>query len=179
MKFLKIIESLQDNISLNNLVIDCLDIIKSCTENDSVISTFNNCTLSNKIINDVVNLYENTDLINENNKELFIQGNAIFSNMCKSPEGFSSLIEKIGLERMLTIAKNTCDVDILCALMQALINYMQMQGDVSEIIGDILTIIAKCFSLSNRNEKLMTNCNFLSGLAYSQELSEYFDQIGK
>jgi len=178
MKFLKEIESLEDNISINKLVIDCLDIIKSCTENDAVLSIFNNCTLSNKIIYDVVNLYENTDLINQDNKEIFIQGNAIFSNLCKSPEGFSSLIDKIGLERMLTIAKNTGDVEILSAIMQALIGYMQTQGDVSDIIGDILTIIAKCFSLPNKNQKLMTNCNLLSGLAYNQDLTEYFDQIG-
>ena len=153
---------------------DCLEIIKSCTKSDNSISSFFSFPISDKIINHVTNFYEITD----ENKEEFIQSNLIFANLCKSSIGFTHIFNKIGLERLLTIAKNTCDIDILSAIMDSLVTYIQNQNDFSEIIGDLLTIIGKCILLTNRTSKLMTNCYLLSGIIYSQEISEYFDQLG-
>jgi len=102
--------------------LDSLEIAKNCTGNDSGVSLFLSSSVCDNIINDVVKLYDNPDEINNSNdtKLIFGYSNSIFSNLCRSKDGFNYLYNKIGLDKLLSIAKLTNNLDILAAVLQAI-----------------------------------------------------------
>jgi len=96
----------EDKNRSNKFYIDSLEISKNCTLSENAISPLIKSPVSEYIINQVINLYENTESIatDPEMKSIFIRSNAIFSNLCKSKEGFNYHFNKIGLEKFLSIA---------------------------------------------------------------------------
>ncbi len=169
----------EDKNRSNKFYIDSLEISKNCTTSENAINPFIISPVSEYIINQVISLYENTDAIASDSemKAIFIQSNAIFSNLCKSKEGFNYLFKKIGLEKFLNIAKLTNNLDILTAVLETLVNFLQNNNDVSGFLNDILAILAKCLSIPNKTDRFATFCFLLAGLVYTPDLMEQMQPL--
>lgn len=154
--------------------LDSLEIAKNCTGNDSGVSLFLSSSVCDNIINDVVKLYDNPDEINNSNdtKLIFGYSNSIFSNLCRSKDGFNYLYNKIGLDKLLSIAKLTNNLDILAAVLQAIVNYLQTNNDFTPKIKEILEIVQKSLGLNNKTSAIMSRVLLICGLVYSPQILE-------
>jgi hypothetical protein len=168
---------LNDIGKITKFYIDSLELSKNCTNSENAIIVFIDNTVAENIINEVINLYENSQLITENddNKSIFLFSNGIFSNLCRSKKGFEWLFNKIGLAKFINIAKLTDNLDILSAVMQLLVNYFQNESpkeDLTPLLDDIFTVIKKCLNFEGRTENLITCSYLLSGLIYKLDFME-------
>ena len=164
----------------NKIYIICLEISNNCTNSENAIIPFISSSVSSKIIDEVLELYNNIETITSNPdiKSIFLNSNEIFSNLCKSTQGFEFLFNKIGLENLLNISKLTTNTDILSAVLETLVNFVQNNNDVSEFISDILTILAKCLAIPNKSSKFISFCYLLAGLIYCEDLREFIQPLG-
>ncbi len=131
------------------------------------------------IINDLLALYNDPESINasSDSKHVFGFSNAIFSNLCKAKEGFNFLYNKIGLDKFLSIAKMTDNLDILAAVLQAIVNYLQSGKDFNGIINDVMRILNKCLKFPNKTASVMSKLLLISGLIYSLQIIDNMKKL--
>jgi hypothetical protein len=161
--------------------IDSLDIAKNCTFSESSIPVFLDSKISTPIVEEVISLYEKPEIISSNPdlKSLFFFSNMIFSNLCRSRRGFGYLVNQIGLEKLIEIGKKTANVDILSAIVEMLVNYIQnhTKDQIAGLIKDILVVLSKCINLPARTSKLTSACLVLAGLVYSPEVMDALSRL--
>jgi len=169
----KFMETLYPDRNLHiRYYLDSLEITKNCTTNDSGIALLLTSSICDNVIDEVVRLYDNPEEINQNSdvKHIFGFSNSIFSNLCKSKDGFNYLYNKIGLDKLLRIAKMTNNLDILSAILQAIVNYLQSGKDYSAIVKDIMEILNKCLNIKDKTSTVMSKLLLIGGLIYSPQI---------
>jgi hypothetical protein len=174
-----------------NFYIDALDIIKNCTYSENSIPVFIGSSAAEPIVKEVLHLYENPEVLNHNQdiKKLFFNSNMIFSNLCRYKKGFQYLFNKIGMEKLISVGRKTSHVDILTAIVEMLVNYMQNSNQSGQkenaaekenslklqdsFSKEVLSILSKCLNLNSNQKtgKLISSCLNLAGLIYKPEIS--------
>ena len=166
-----------------------LDVLKNCTYNETVVQILISSSYFDYFIEEVLNFYENSQIINENeiHKICFDYNNIILNNIIKSSQGFESLLNKIGFKKILLIGKDNENINLLnnivINLNEKLQNPKQNQIlNISELINDILDICKKVFEMNIEEIKdnLFIQTLKLVAIIYDksdEDLSNHFDII--
>ena len=180
------LEKLSKNEKLNYLLSfskNSKEIIQNCSNSENLISIIIESPIFDSIINELLNLYENTELLNSNEeiRKIFLYDNIIFSNICNNKKGFEKVLEKIGgIEKLIDLGKKTGNELILEIIISMYINYMN-NNNINEIDdnfwNDVFIFINLCFDLKNKTSKLISNIYELISLIYIPKLKNRIDEM--
>ena len=150
----------QEEIEDFKIYLNSLDVLKNCTWSENAVLSLIETNLFDKLIDEVIKFYNNPELLSENedNLDCFFYDNIILTNISKVSKGFEAIFNKIGIEKLLKICKNTGNTYFLTSCVMVLNNYLE-NGKMNnyeinftqEIFNDILEICKKGFN-SNVNE---------------------------
>ena len=157
--------------------LETIDIVKNCTLSENTMQAFLSSPVSDTIIDEVIKLYEQPEAImtNKDLRQLFYVTNIIFSNICKFKKGFNYLAKKIELEKLLLIGGQTQNIDILTAISEMLINYLENQpkDEIKPIISkNIVEIISKSLNLMDNTPRLSSFALKLVAMNYPNEVND-------
>ena len=164
------------------IYISALDVVKNCTWSENAVLSLIETKLFDQLIDEVLEYYNNPQLLSENedNKKCFFYDNVLLSNICKVDKGFEAIYNKIGIEKLLEICKNTGNLDFLTSCVMVLNHYFENPKLKSELIkmnliNDIIEICKKGFNsnVNDINENLFFKTMKLIGNIYSDESKEF------
>ena len=163
-----------------------LDILKNCTWSENAVLLLIESKLFDKVIEEILEFYENPKLITENNdkKNNFFYDSIVLSNISKFHKGFEIIYNKIGLEKLIKICKISGDLDFLTSFFNFL-NYLFENSKFNDelnnqnIINDILEISKKGFNsnIDNINENLFFKTIKLIGNIYNEKFKDSMSQM--
>jgi len=161
-----------------------LDIIKNCTTSESAIPLFISSQVADKIILEIFDIYKNPNIIqnDENLRSKFRSSNKIFSNLCQNKKGFNFVFDKLGLEKLLELAKNTYDETIIDSILEMIINFINnnTKSEIEKYLMNIFMIVKKAYKIFDNNREkvdLLTNAILIIGLLCSDETQEIINQF--
>ena len=158
-----------------------LDVLKNCTWSENAVALLIESPILDKLIEEVLMLYDNSEQLNDNDQVMtcFLYDNINFSNVCKTKKGFDVIFKKIGIEKLIDLAKKTGNIDFLTSIIEMLINYTNENNDKSDenednkkndkIYSEITDICVKCFNIENSSESLFTKTLRLTGNIYNDK----------
>ena len=171
------------------IYLSSLDVIKNCTWSENAVLSLIETKLFDQIIDEVIKFYNNPELLSENddNKICFFYDNIILTNISKVNKGFEAIYNKIGIEKLLKICKNTGNLYFLTSCVMVLNNYIEnaklsnneFNFNKPELIGDILEICQKGFNsnINELNENLFFKTMKLIGNIYNENSMNYIAQM--
>ena len=168
------------------IYLSALDVVKNCTWSENAVLSLIENKLFDKLIDEVLEYYNNPQLLTENdeNKICFFYDNILLSNICKVNKGFEAIYNKIGIEKLLNICKNTGNLDFLTSCVMVLNNYfenskLKNELDNQNLINDILEICKKGFNsnVNDINENLFFKTMKLIGNIYNEKSKEYIGNM--
>ena len=155
-----------------------LDVLKNCTWSENAVNLLIESPILDKLIEEVLMLYDNSEQLNDNEQVMtcFLYDNINFSNVCKTKKGFDVIFKKIGVEKLIDLAKKTGNIDFLTSIVEMLINYTNENNDKEEenennnkIYAEITDICVKCLNIENSSENLFTKTLRLIGNVYNDK----------
>ena len=173
----EIIDKLNNEKSIdlkNEYTKDLNSCLKSCLNNNYSVSSFVKSKAGNAFLDDAINIIQNSDKIinesNEDNKQfnedLINNTSNIFALICKDKEGFKTILDKLGFEKLLELSKTTESPEVLESIQNALLNSWNDSnklvkfGDYSK---DICLLNQKCINYDNeKHPDLVVNSVKLS-----------------
>jgi hypothetical protein len=156
--FMEKLQNDKENLTNNVYIyLETLDLAKNCTVAESSIPPFISSPIAEHIINEISEIYDKPELIS-NNLDMrlkFKYTNKIFSNFCKNQKGFNFVFDKLGMPRLLELAKKTYNEFILEAVLEMVLNYVQNNdaGKVEAILNEVFNIIVKSFKVFEKNRE--------------------------
>ena len=173
------------------IYLSALDVVKNCTWSENAVLSLIENKLFDQLIDEVIKFYNNPELLSENddNKICFFYDNILLTNISKVDKGFEAIFNKIGIEKLLKICKNTGNLDFLTSVVMVLNNYIEnkkidkeKESDKSHLINDILEICKKGFNLNANdindiNENLFFKTIKLIGNIYDDNSKDYIGEM--
>ena len=168
------------------IYLSALDVVKNCTWSENAVLSLIENKLFDKLIDEVLNYYNHPELLSENddNKICFFYDNILLSNISKVGKGFEAIYNKIGIEKLIKICKNTGNLDFLTSFVMVLNNYFENslfnnESKNEHLIIDILEICKKCFNLNinDINENLFFKTMKLIGNIYNENSKKYIGEM--
>jgi hypothetical protein len=91
------------------IYLSALEVLKNCTYSENAVEDFLLSVYYEIFIEEISDFYENMSKVNENkeNRECFYYDNIILDNIIKTNKGFESILNNLGVDKVLLIAKNT------------------------------------------------------------------------
>jgi len=181
------IENLQNDKEnfTNNIYIylETLDIAKNCTFSENSVPIFISSIIAEKILSDIIEMYDKPEII-ANNLDMRIKfkyTNNIFSNLCKFSKGFNFVFEKLGMSKLIDLAKKTYNEIILEAVLEMILNYVlnHDKEKITNILDDIFNILYKVFKVFEKDQDtidLLIKGLLLLGNISNDETSEKIAQ---
>ena len=163
-----------------------LEVLKNCTYSENAVQELLLSIYYENFVEEIANFYENMTTINENkeNRECFYYDNIILNNIIKSNQGFDSIMNNMGIEKVLLIAKNTANVNMWNSTIIYLNNKLKDPKEnkeelVSKLINDILLLIKKIFDINPEeiNENLFNEALKLIANVYNKKNEESFNNL--
>ena len=180
------LEKMLKNEKLNYLLSfskNSKEIIQNCSNSENSITIIIESPIFDSIINELLNLYENPELLNSNEeiRKIFLYDNIIFSNICNNKKGFERILEKIGgIEKLIDIGKKTGNELLLETIISMYINYMK-NNNLNEIDdnfwNDVFIFIDLCFDLKLKSSTLISSIYELISLIYIPKLKKRIDDL--
>ena len=155
------------------LYLGCLDILKNCTWSESASILLIDSPVLDKLIEEVLEFYKNPEKVAESDemRTCFLYENILFSNILKCQKGFEAFFNKIGIEKLIILAKNTGNVGFLTSLIEMLTNYLVIKKATftDEQLADVIAICNKGLTLPGRTENLLSKTLKLIALIYDEK----------
>jgi len=154
--FIEKLQNDKENLTTNAFIyLEALDLVKNCTVAESAIPLFISSPIAEHIIKEISEMYDTPELIS-NNLDMrlkFKYTNKIFSNLCKNQKGFSFVFNKLGMPRLLELAKKTYNEFILEAVLEMILSFVQNNeaDKIGLILNDVFGIIVKAFKVFEKN----------------------------
>ena len=168
------------------IYLSALDVVKNCTYCENAVQELTSSSYFDLFIEEILKFYENLETIKDNKDNLicFYYDNIILNNITKYNQGYESLYNKIGFEKILNIAKNTNNINMLNFIIISLNNKLENSKEkdelkISELIKDIIFICKKIFDLDSENKKvenIIQIFNLISKL-YTKENESLFTDL--
>ena len=168
------------------IYLSALDVVKNCTYCENAVQELTLSSYFDLFIEEILKFYENLETIKDNKDNMicFYYGNIILNNITKYNQGYESLYNKIGFEKILNIAKNTNNINMLNFIIISLNNKLENSKEkdelkISELIKDIIFICKKIFDLDSENKKvenIIQIFNLISKL-YTKENESLFTDL--
>lgn len=179
----------QEEIEDFKVYLNSLDVLKNCTWSENAVLSLIETNLFDKLIDELIKFYNNPELLSENedNLDCFFYDNIILSNISKVNKGFEAIFNKIGIEKLLKICKNTGNTYFLTSCVMVLNNYLE-NGKMNnnefnlnnqELISDILEICKKGFNsnVNELNDNLFFKTIKLIGNIYNDYSKDFIGQM--
>ena len=185
---LNFMEKLNDEYDFP-IYISSLDVLKNCTYSENAVLSFIENKLFDRLIAEVLKFYNNPELLseNDNNKLCFFYDNILLTNISKVNKGFEAIFNKIGIEKLLKICKNTGNLEFLTSFVMVLNNYIEnskINNEINkpELLNDILEICKKGFNLNlsdliDINENLFFKTMKLIGNIYNDNSKDFIGEM--
>ena len=170
----------------NNILLTFIEnaknILQFCSFNPSIIVFI----IESKIMNNIINEIENPEILtNEILNKIFLYDNIIFSNLCKNENGFNNILNKIDLNKILSLGIKSENIIFLETIMNLIINYIKKNINIlneennenENFFNDIFYLIIKCLNLKDKSHLLLISINKLISLIYVPKLYEKIDKI--
>ena len=168
------------------IYLSALDVVKNCTYCENAVQELTSSSYFDLFIEEILKFYENLETIKDNKDNMicFYYDNIILNNITKYNQGYESLYNKIGFEKILNIAKNTNNINMLNFIIISLNNKLENSKEkdelkISELIKDIIFICKKIFDLDSENKKvenIILIFNLISKL-YTKENESLFTDL--
>ena len=168
------------------IYLSALDVVKNCTYCENAVQELTSSSYFDLFIEEILKFYENLETIKDNKDNMicFYYDNIILNNITKYNQGYESLYNKIGFEKILNIAKNTNNINMLNFIIISLNNKLENSKEkdelkISELIKDIIFICKKIFDLDSENKKvenIIQIFNLISKL-YTKEKESLFTDL--
>lgn len=168
------------------IYLSALDVVKNCTYCENAVQELTSSSYFDLFIEEILKFYENLETIKDNKDNMicFYYDNIILNNITKYNQGYESLYNKIGFEKILNIAKNTNNINMLNFIIISLNNKLENSKEkdelkISELIKDIIFICTKIFDLNSENKKvenIIQIFNLISKL-YTKENESLFTDL--
>ena len=168
------------------IYLSALDVVKNCTYCENAVQELTSSSYFDLFIEEILKFYENLETIKDNKDNMicFYYDNIILNNITKYNQGYESLYNKIGFEKILNIAKNTNNINMLNFIIISLNNKLENSKEkdelkISELIKDIIFICKKIFDLDSENKKvenIIQIFNLISKL-YTKENESLFTDL--
>ena len=168
------------------IYLSTLDVVKNCTYCENAVQELTSSSYFDLFIEEILKFYENLETIKDNKDNMicFYYDNIILNNITKYNQGYESLYNKIGFEKILNIAKNTNNINMLNFIIISLNNKLENSKEkdelkISELIKDIIFICKKIFDLDSENKKvenIIQIFNLISKL-YTKENESLFTDL--
>ena len=134
-------------------------------------------------IEEISDFYENMSKVNENkeNRECFYYDNIILDNIIKTNKGFESILNNLGIDKVLLIAKNTGNANMWYSTIVYLNKKTKDQKDelITKLINDILVLAKKVFEMNpeEMKENLLNETLNLLANVYNKKNEELFNKL--
>ena len=152
------------------LYLGCLDVLKNCTWSESASLLLIDSPVLDKLIEEILEFYKNPEKVSQSDemRSCFLYENILFSNILKCQKGFEAFFNKIGIEKLIILGKNTGNIDFLTSLIEMLTNYFLIKKATftDEQLADVIPICKKGLTLPDRSENLLSKTLKLIGLIY-------------
>ena len=168
------------------IYLSALDVVKNCTYCENAVQELTSSSYFDLFIEEILKFYENLETIKDNKDNMicFYYDNIILNNITKYNQGYESLYNKIGFEKILNIAKNSNNINMLNFIIISLNNKLENSKEkdelkISELIKDIIFICKKIFDLDSENKKvenIIQIFNLISKL-YTKENESLFTDL--
>ena len=195
--FMNYMENLNDDYHLLNkdgnpntgawqcpIMVGSKDVLQACSNSEDAIPFIRDSQVLMDVIEELDKLYDKPNLVKGDDKvaKCFLADNVIFSNVCKDKKGLEVIMNKLGLEKLLSLAKKTANSNLLDGILSLLIKYVKNAQDKDKIpnniIDGIFNILDKCINLKGgKTPKLMSKCLILGGLLYNTKHGPKVDNI--
>ena len=149
----------------NFLLIDALQSAKLCTTSPNAINSFIKSNAANTVLDDMLKRYTDMEVLVTNDalKKIFILANGVFTNLCKTKEGFDFVFDKIGLGKLLEMSKRTHSPEILGTIQSTILNYIKSGNSVGSLIQEISAFNLKCAKLHKKTPKMLVDALLIAG----------------
>ena len=162
------------------LYLGCLDILKNCTWSESASILLIDSPVLDKLIEEILEFYKTPEKVAESDemRSCFLYENILFSNILKCQKGFEAFFNKIGIDKLIILGKNTGNVDFLTSLIEMLTNYLIIKKATftDQQLADVIEICNKGLTLPGRTENLLSKTFKLIALIYDDRNK---DKIGE
>ena len=152
------------------LYLGCLDILKNCTWSESASLLLIDSPVLDKLIEEILDFYKNPEKVSQSDemRSCFLYENILFSNILKCQKGFEAFFNKIGIDKLIIMGKNTGNIDFLTSLIEMLTNYLLIKKATftDEQLADVLQICKKGLNLPDKTENLLSKTLKLIALIY-------------
>ena len=163
------------------LYLGCLDALKNCTWSESASLLLIDSPVLDKFIEEILEFYNNPEKVSQSDemRSCFLYENILFSNILKCQKGFEAFFNKIGIDKLIILGKNTGNIDFLTSLMEMLTNYLVIKKVTftDEQLVDVIPICNKGLTLPEKTENLITKSLKLIGLIYDDRSKEKISQM--
>ena len=163
------------------LLMGCLDVLKNCTLTDAISIMLIDSSIFGILLNEFIDFYENADKLkqNEDIPNYFFLENALFSNILKTQKGYEAFFNKVPIDKLIFIGKNTGNLDLLINIMKMLIDYLKVKKEklTDEQILNVLPICNKGLTSPERTEELLSQSFTLTGLIYNENTKEKIGEM--
>ena len=158
------------------LFMGCVDVLKNCSLSENVSILLIDSPILIKLLDELLDFYSNPDKLKENEDmpKYFLFENIIFANVLKSQKGFETFFNKIPIDKIILIGKNTGNVDFLTSIIEMLINYLTTKKETfsNEQKTDMIPICNKGLTIPGRTKNLLSKSLKLTGLIYNDTNAE-------
>ena len=162
------------------LYLGCLDVLKNCTWSESASLSLIDSPVLDKLIEEILEFYKNPEKVSQSDemRSCFLYENILFSNILKCQKGFEAFFNKIGIDKLIILGKNTGNIDFLTSLIEMLTNYLVIKKATftDEQIADVIPICKKGLTLPEKTENLLSKTLKLIALIYDNRSK---DKIGE
>ncbi|MCQ2815881.1 MAG: hypothetical protein MJ252_01320 [archaeon] len=159
------------------------DVLKNCSHSENAIPAIIQSPLFDKLIDELMKFYDQGDeaLREPEMRKLFLCDNIIFSNICKDKNGFDTVFNKIGKEKLIEIGEKTGNADILAACMDMLNNYFSncenLENVPPETYDKVIPLIDKAYNLKGKTPGLLSKAMNLNSMIYIPANQEKCDKL--
>ena len=163
------------------LYLGCLDVLKNCTWSEPASLLLIDSPVLDKFIEEILEFYKNPEKVSQSDemRSCFLYENILFSNILKCQKGFEAFFNKIGIEKLIILGKNTGNIDFLTSLIEMLTNYLLIKKATftDEQLADVVPTCNKGLTLPEKTENLLTKTLKLIGLIYDDRSKEKIGQM--
>ena len=163
------------------LLMGCIDVFKNCTLTDAICIMLIDSSIFTTLLDEFLDFYENPDKLKQNQDipKYFFLENALFSNILKTQKGYEAFFNKVSIDKLIIIGKNTGNLDLLINIMKMLIDYIKVKKEklTDEQIQNVLPICNKGLTSSDRTQELLSKSFTLTGLIYNDNTKEKIGEM--
>ena len=158
------------------LCLYCLDILKNCTLTDAVSIMLIDSPILEKLLDELLDFYVSPEKLSkdENIQKYFLYENIVFSNILKTQKGFEYMLNKVPIDKLIFMGKDTGNIDLLTSIIDILIHYLVVKKEkfTDDQLNNIIPICNKGLTIQERTINLISKSLKLTGLIHNDTTKE-------